>query len=179
MSDSKATAMRRIDFLIAEAKAWTPASTRDLAITFALRSVSNYATIGRDGQSFDVKLNNPRVSAEAKLCLERIAKDDGNIKDWHIKTRNEHERPIDCIWQYLVRNPDVEPDAIWSMVRAHPMVTVTQEEDKRLGQSRCKCTNAFDCADARYDKVEPKIVVVQLGMRAADYFEKVQQQRQS
>jgi hypothetical protein len=62
--------LRRADFVLREAK--LKDARRDQAITYALRVISNYVTIGGDGGSSKIKLLNPRISKSAHKELERL-----------------------------------------------------------------------------------------------------------
>ena len=65
--------------------------SRDQAVTFMMRVLSNHATIGKDAGSETIKRLNRRISMQA---FDRLQKE-----DWHTfksTAINEHPKPLKC-----------------------------------------------------------------------------------
>lgn len=119
-------ALRRIRFLIGEAKA---KASRDQAITYTMRVLSNIATIGFDAGSTQIKLRNRKVSrAAAQFLCECL---DG--KSWADATINEHPVPLKETWSWLCANSfTITEREVWHHFLQNKMVTVLREEDRSL-----------------------------------------------
>jgi len=87
---------RRIAFLIDAAK---HENVKDHAITYTLRALSNYATIGKDGTSSPLKKINKRVSENAYKLLKKEG-----LEEYCKQTINEHPKSIKQIWEWLKKN---------------------------------------------------------------------------
>lgn len=118
---------RRLEFVVAEISSATP--KYDQAITFTLRSLSNYASVGFDGNSFQIKRQNDRISDAAKDL--RVQLNDDRL--WASNTINEHPLPLKDLWKKWsgdVKNLTIHK--IWADLVDHPMITVTKAEDSKL-----------------------------------------------
>jgi hypothetical protein len=117
---------RRVDFLIKEALAGV--KKPDEAISKTLRCLSNYLTVGTDGQPFRVKKLNPNMSQAAKELRDRLSLD-----EWHNKTTNEHQLELKVVWRYIVENAStLKPEDLCTYMRRYPYVTITDEENDVL-----------------------------------------------
>lgn len=120
---------RRCEFLLAVAK--DASDERDQAVTFIMRVLSNHATIGYDASSETIKRFNRKMSRKAYDLL--------TTADWRTfksTTINEHPKPLKQVWQWIMDNADtLTPEDIWQEFAAHPMITVTREEDKAMPRS--------------------------------------------
>ena len=120
---------RRIRFLLAVAS--DPTEVRDQSVTFTMRSLSNCATVGRDGSSEFVKKYNTRISLKAYECLMSE-----NWSRFHTQTRNEHPKPLKQIWNWIVENVDsLSENDVWNQFIDYKMITVTKHEDLMLSKS--------------------------------------------
>ena len=121
--------MRRAEFLLSEAK--NGFTKRDIAITFVLRALSNYLTVGVSGNSNDVKRLNVWIS---KAALERRSQ--VPYAQWHKETVNEHQQPLKEIWKEICANCDsMTVQDVCDLIARHPFVTVLRDEDARLRSS--------------------------------------------
>ncbi len=113
----------------------------DQTMSILLRALSNVATVGSDGTSFAVKCKNPRLSVEARN-LRLVLNDD---KKWASLTINEHPMPLKYLWKkWLSVKKNLSEELIWLDLVAHPMITITKEEDARLRE-----------IDKSYKKITP------------------------
>lgn len=113
---------RRVSFLLDAAKSET---TKDQAITYVMRVLSNHATIGKDALSKPIKKINRLVTKNAERML--INK---GIDFYCKETINEHPKPIKQIWEWLKNNSnDLTLEDIWKEFCENPMITVTKDED--------------------------------------------------
>ena len=120
---------RRVVFLLNEALLNSP---RDQVVTYCMRVLSNYATVGFDSGSYKIKITNKRVSRKAETLL----KNSKSLKDWSEECINEHEIPLKEIWEWLCSDASrLSPEDVWSKFLDSKMVTVTKEEDKKLNSS--------------------------------------------
>jgi hypothetical protein len=118
--------LRRIKFLIGEAK---ENASRDQAITFTMRVLSNVATIGFDASSTQIKLRNRNVSRAAEEFLSVCV--DG--REWGDATINEHPVPLKETWSWLCANSlSITEQEVWCHFLQNKMVTVLKEEDRSL-----------------------------------------------
>jgi hypothetical protein len=142
---------RRIEFLIQEALNKSP---RDQVITFCMRVLSNYASIGMDAGSYKVKITNQMVSRRAEILLNQST----SLKEWAAGCINEHEVPLKEVWNSLCSSgPNLRPEEVWSKFYSSKMVTITKEEDQNLSSQGLKSnSNNF----SRY--IKSGIEVIQL-----------------
>jgi hypothetical protein len=118
--------LRRAQFLLNEANSENP--TRDQTVTYAMRVISNWATIGKDAPSHIIKWTNPRISVAAwelyTSCSDR---------EWEKSVINEHPEPIAQVWDFILKERDtLNANAILDRFKLWPMITVTKEEDSEL-----------------------------------------------
>ena len=124
----EAVCLRRAKFLRDEAR--EPEPVRDQTVTYALRVISNWATVGKDAGSAAIKWNNPRISKKAWELYESCSD-----REWEKQTINEHPEPIAQVWKWIVDHCDkIEPADILARAKKYPMVTVSKEEDAELGR---------------------------------------------
>jgi hypothetical protein len=129
---------RRIAFLLQEARHGSP---RDHAVTFTMRAISNYLTIGRDAQSFAIKSVNKNVSSGALELLKSAT----NFKDWAKNTINEHPVPLADTWTWLCSQAgNLSLAEVWNRFESNPMTTVTKEEDDELTKRKLRSSAADD-----------------------------------
>ena len=120
------TINRRLVFLANEIKA---GGNYDLSVVSTLRCLSNHASIGKDGSSAAIKKANPRMSSAARRLREELSND----KIWFSKTINEHPFPLKKMWDAWIReNQTISEAKIWDDLCAHPMITITKQEDVQL-----------------------------------------------
>lgn len=129
---------RRIEFLRQEALNKSP---RDQVITYCMRVLSNFASIGMDAGSYKVKIANRMVSQEAEILLKQSA----SLKEWADKCINEHQVPLKEIWDWLCSNDTLRPDEIWDKFYSSKMVTITKEEDHILNSKGLKSKSDNSC----------------------------------
>ena len=144
---------RRINFLIEAAKY---DDVRDQAVTFTMRVLSNYATVGKDVGSSGVKGLNKSISngAEKILLLEH-----SNLKLFCSQTTNEHPKPLKEIWNFLKHNKDnLDTDMVWNEFTNHKMITVTKEEDRLI---RLKGFNSKGTIKERYFDLGIKVKLLE------------------
>ena len=120
---------RRCEFLLAVAA--DKSDSRDQAVTFMMRVLSNHATIGKDAGSETIKRLNRRISRRAFNRLQK--------EDWHTfksTTINEHPKPLKLMWNWMLANSEtLSAELVWQEFVKHPMITVTKEEDRELPRS--------------------------------------------
>lgn len=116
---------RRIKFLLEAARYEV---IKDQAISFALRVVSNHATIGRDATSAVIKRLNTKVSSNAlSLLLET------GLDNFCRHTINEHPKPIVMTWNWLKENAEwLDVASVWQHFLDNKMITVTRKEDEKI-----------------------------------------------
>lgn len=117
---------RRIEFLINEAK---HLAKRDQAITYAMRVVSNIASIGSDAGSSKVKLDNRFVSAGAySLLISGIS-----AQTWTASTINEHPVPLKITWEWICeKSNSLNVTDVWDHFVKNRMITLLVSEDAQL-----------------------------------------------
>jgi len=121
--DWELMAFRRAEFVLAEARCDN--HFRDQTITFALRVISNWATVGKDGSSNFIKWNNTRVSESAWILYEN-----STDKEWESLTINEHQEPLKQVWEWIVKDKNnISATDIINRLKEWPMITITKEED--------------------------------------------------
>ena len=103
-------------------------SKRDQAVTFTMRVLSNYASVGRDAGSRKIKTLNPRMSARAQKLLYGKG-----LNYFCENTVNEHPQPLNEMWLWLTNSANsLTPVEVWENFKKHKMVTITKAEDKLL-----------------------------------------------
>lgn len=118
---------RRLKFIINELKCEDP--KYDQSVSLVLRALSNYASVGIDGQSFAIKVSNPRMSHAASELRKSLSDD----KEWAANTINEHPYPLRFLWDSWLSNAHfVTSSKIWEDLVSFPMITITKEEDAKL-----------------------------------------------
>lgn len=124
--------LRRIDFLLQEAKEKSP---KDQVITYVMRVLSNYSTVGFDGNSLKIKSHNHRLSEKAVCLLNNSS----TLSAWALLCINEHKKPLKEIWEHIIEQSSViRPIEIWEIFLKSPMVTITKEEDLHLSKKRLR-----------------------------------------
>lgn len=125
--DWEQAALRRAKFLLEEARSGT--EVYDAAVRYALRVISNWATVAEDLSSEAIKFRNRRISRKA-LDLYLASETDA---DWHKQTTNEHPEPIRQVWDWIVKEAQtLQPREILKRFQEWPMVTVTCDEDREI-----------------------------------------------
>ena len=106
---------RRIEFLIEAAKYEVK---KDQVVTYAMRVLSNHATIGRDAGSAEIKKHNKTVSQGAQNLLHSV-----DLTTFCKQTINEHPKPILATWEWLRENAEhLSVEEVWN-----EFVTPTEE----------------------------------------------------
>lgn len=117
--------VRRIVFLLGEARSGDP--RRDQTVTYAMRVISNYFSIGRDAGSAAIKRESRRFSRRAVELRSRAH------LDWTSDTINDHPDPLNEVWLWIVANAaTLSVGQIAARFKAHPMVVITKDEDNAL-----------------------------------------------
>lgn len=132
--ETRIIVFRRIDFLLREAKSKNP--VKDQAITYAMRVISHYCSIGRDALSATAKKLNPRMSEKAYKVSKQ------KPKEWTkgIYTVHEHQEPLKEVWNWILANREgLSPEAVLEKFHQWPMVIVTRDEDSKL--NKCHSEN--------------------------------------
>jgi hypothetical protein len=125
---NEAAAHRRIEFLLAEAR--HPHSIADSAVRYALRSVSNYYTVGRDAPSRYLYKYCPFRSGEA----HRLLGDPADANNFHLVT-NEHQQELNVIWRWMKSSADkLTVPVVAERFRRWPMVVISTQENNDLRQ---------------------------------------------
>lgn len=139
---------RRVQFLIDECKSEDP--LYDQSVTFTMRTISNYTTLGRDCSSKVGKRINTRMSQSAydlRLTTE--------FDDFHRRTINEHQYPLKDMWDWMIQNRDhLTIETVLTIFTKYPFVTVTKEEDRSLRRLRGQSLTP----EERYKEVGIEIV---------------------
>ena len=103
-------------------------SKRDQAVTFTMRVLSNYASVGRDAGSRKIKTLNPRMSVRAQKLLFTEG-----LNYFCENTVNEHPQPLSEMWLWLINSTNpLTPMEVWENFKRHKLVTITKAEDKLL-----------------------------------------------
>jgi hypothetical protein len=139
---------RRIQFLITEVNSKNP--TYDKSISMLMRLVSNFATIGEDGDSKKVKIKNRNISVNAKKL-----RDAKSLDEFHDLTINEHQLPLKDLWDWCIKEKKtLNTRDVWNKFCDYPFITITKEENLRLNKiKREKLT-----PELRYQKAGITIV---------------------
>jgi len=120
---------RRAEFILNEAR---HTHKRDQCTTYALRVLSNYATIGRDASASTIKGFNRLMSQQALDLLHYVA----DLKTWTSMTINEHSVPLNMTWNWICANSQsLTPNDIVEASPLYPMVTITRHEDVLLREN--------------------------------------------
>ena len=125
--------LRRIEFIINEARCED--GFRDQTITFAMRVVSNWCTLGNDAGAAEVKLKGRRMSREAYDLRVKYSSD---LRKWASTTINEHQMPLDQFWKRIRGNKIPSPQEFLADFQRWLMVTVTKHEDDKVRKLRDK-----------------------------------------
>ena len=120
--------MRRLKFLMEEAR---HNEKRDQVTTYAMRVISNYATIGKDALSKQVKSENKNISEAAYNLLLEL----NSLEKWSKQTINEHQIPLKILWEEI-QSSKLDEKGIWGIFLDAPMITITKEEDDKLNKLR-------------------------------------------
>jgi hypothetical protein len=152
----ESVARRRIQLLLDEAKCNNPCP--DQTIKMAMRVISNFFSCGGDVSSSEAKEKCCRISKEAL----RIRQSD---PDWKKKTINEHQEPLDDIWQWILRERNsISVEDVANRFRSWPMVVVTSCEDKHLRDELKKRGKQVPCDPIqRYQQAGIKVLAFDNG----------------
>ena len=141
---------RRIEFLIEAAKYEVK---KDQVVTYAMRVLSNHATIGRDAGSAEIKKHNKTVSQGAQKLLHSV-----DLTTFCKQTINEHPKPILATWEWLRENAEhLSVEEVWNEFVANKMVTITKEEDTRI---RASGQNSIGNMQTRYNALGIRLVTL-------------------
>ena len=139
---------RRVEFLLNEALEKSP---RDQAITFVMRVISNYVSVGIDAGSYSIKQKNLMVS---RLAYEELLVSP-TFKGWAENTVNEHPLPLKHTWDWLCNDCDkLTPIDVWHHFESNPMITVLKKEDNLLNEAGLRSSSKPD----RYKHVGIEII---------------------
>ncbi len=120
--------LRRADFLLNEAR--SPKPLRDQTVTYAMRVISNYCSIGKDAGSSQIKRANQRISRSA-FDLKRTLP----FNEWARNTINEHQEPLKLIWNWILTKKDeLNSDKVLDRFKEFPMIIITRKENDRLNE---------------------------------------------
>ena len=122
--------MRRLKFLMEEAR---HNEKRDQVTTYAMRVISNYATIGKDALSKQVKSENKNISEAAYNLLLEL----NSLEKWSKQTINEHQIPLKVLWEEI-QSSKLDEKGIWDIFLDAPMITITKEEDDKLNKLKLR-----------------------------------------
>jgi hypothetical protein len=123
---------RRAEFVYNEAKLQD--RKHDQTVKYALRVLSNWATVGIDGSSERVKRRNRRVSRNALELLTSLMSQHGAteaFRIWHKQTTNEHPRPLKQVWEWLC-SAHPTPKELLVDIQKYKFLTITNEENKSI-----------------------------------------------
>lgn len=122
----KDAAIRRIEFLLNEAR---HSAKRDQVITYAMRVISNIASIGKDAGSSEIKLVNRIVSKGAQSLLHSGI----SVEIWTKSTINEHPVPLKETWDWIIANVNtLSTSDVWNHFVENRMATLLISEDREL-----------------------------------------------
>ena len=114
---------RRLEFILDEARSENP--TRDMAITYAMRVISAYVSVGRDFGARGIKKKSKRMSRRAQELRKRVPE-----AEWLKNVVNEHQEPLKQVWEWIVKEAEsLSPEKVLDRFKQWPMVTVTKDED--------------------------------------------------
>lgn len=125
---------RRIDYLIKEATAKDP--IRDQSVTYALRVITNFFSIGEDAKSDKLRERCPFRSEKAhalRRSLERQYGEKEAKQKWGKLVINEHAYPLKDMWEWILgKGDDLTIQNITTQLKKWPTVVVTRCEDSKL-----------------------------------------------
>jgi len=156
---------RRVAFLMSEAAEGK--RSRDMAVTFTLRTLSNHFTVDADLDSRAIKLYNlrrGRVSNGAiNLLHQRSAEmpPDEALDTWMGETVNDHMEPLKVVWAWMkeaARWDSLTYEMVAKRLAQWPMITITSSEDCRLRKEQRKVPDIILNPAARYEAAEIQIV---------------------
>ncbi|HEY1944748.1 MAG TPA: hypothetical protein VGH40_21755 [Roseiarcus sp.] len=113
---------RLLNFVISEARVKDVADAKGQTVTIALRVVGNWIILGKDVGSAALIKNNPWISHEAWSYKSNRT----------IKLTNEHQEELKRLWRWIVSTPSVAVDDLLDRMKAWPIVTITEDEKRRL-----------------------------------------------
>ena len=145
--------MRRAEFVCAEAR--LKDREHDQTILYALRVLSNWVTVGIDGNSREVKRRNRRVSGNALRELQellQIHSPKETFKIWHKNTTNEHRDPLQQVWQWLC-NETPTANVLLDRLASDKFITITNEENKQTAQNGHRWKGD---RQARHQHIDPR-----------------------
>lgn len=147
---------RRIEFLIQEAINKSP---RDQVISYCMRVISNYASIGVDAGSYKIKITNKIISQKAEVLLRKST----SLKEWADACINEHQVPLKEIWDSLcLEGNNLLPADVWNKFYSSKMVTITKEEDQILNSKGLRSESKNSC---RYQQSGIEVVCLESSPR--------------
>ena len=118
--------LRRLKFIQLEA---IHESQRDQTTTFAMRVISNFASIGMNGSSSKILRINRNMSERAYSELNKAKK----MQDWISKVTNEHPMPLKESWKiFQSLGKNLTEEYIWKHFVKYPMNTILKIENQRL-----------------------------------------------
>ncbi|MDP3895908.1 MAG: hypothetical protein Q8Q62_04460 [Mesorhizobium sp.] len=130
---------RRVEFLLNEARQDIP--VRDQAITFTMRAITNYLSIGKDCKSAYLSLKCPHRSRSAQASYISLVGSGpwarGELlrreHEWRKGVMNEHQEPLAQVWQWLIQEKhNVALEDVIDRFRMWPVVVVTKQENNDL-----------------------------------------------
>lgn len=124
---------RRVAFLIEEASQPIP-SIRDHSITYTMRTISNFYSVGRDEKSKFISLNSRYRSKNAHALYSQLfgqdARDKVREKQWLEKVTNEHQEPLDQIWRWMcAEKRNLTAEQVMERFKQWPMVVVLKRPE--------------------------------------------------
>ena len=154
---------RRIRFLLDAAK---NELKKDQEVTYAMRVLSNHATIGKNAGSAEIKKQNKKVSKKASQLLYSA-----DLATYCQNTINEHPKPILLTWDWLKEHAyTLSIEEVWNEFSNNTMVTVTKDEDNYI---KTKGLNSIGDMQSRYTDLG--ITIVTLSETPRDYHKKLKQ----
>jgi hypothetical protein len=118
--------VRRLKFIQLEAMS---KSDRDQTTTFAMRVISNFATIGLNGSSSKILRINRNISDGAYGELKKAK----TMQDWISKVTNEHPMPLKESWKvFQSLGNNLTKEYIWKHFVQYPMNTILKTENQKL-----------------------------------------------
>ena len=120
--------LRRLKFIKLEA---IYNAERDQTTTFAMRVISNFASIGLNGSSSKILRINKNMSERAYGELRKANK----MQDWISKVTNEHPMPLKESWKtFKSQGKNLTEEYIWKHFVKYPMNTILKIENQRLDE---------------------------------------------
>ena len=120
--------LRRLKFIKLEA---INNAERDQTTTFAMRVISNFASIGLNGSSSKILRINKNMSERAYGELRKANK----MQDWISKVTNEHPMPLKESWKtFKSQGKNLTEEYIWKHFVKYPMNTILKIENQRLDE---------------------------------------------